>query len=885
MDSSNDIASRSRRTRLLALGLLCVTVAVALVLARLYHSGSAAILVSALGGMPSFYLSVAAYRDDRKAEVRGRQLGPAEMADRLAVAVHGQWLEEAAVRRLNDPYPLPVRWVASAQSFVDQWSTLTTLASSGAGWPEPTGMWASGPDQLSGEGSQLADVLARVPTGRLVVLGGPGAGKTILMMRLVLDLLARRDSGGQVPVLLSAGSWDPSAQDLRDWLADELTITYTALLTRAEPAAPNRVRVLLDEGLILPILDGLDEIADAARGHAIGRINDAARAGERFVVTCRRESFESAVRPADGSSVTLRGAAGVELCPLDDSVITSYLCPDGASPDDMLRWQPLLACVKTGGPVARVLSNPLMLSLTRTIYNPRPGDLAGSVPDPAELCRLPDDAGIEARLLGAFVTAAYRDFVKAPGRPPTWAAARTRRWLGFLARHLERTIHAPDLAWWQLAKATPPAVTGLATGLVTGLIAAFVIGTGFLVLFAVLDLFGMYWWAIPTLGQAAHAGLRFALIGGLAACAVTSVAVAVAARYDQREGRGTRPSRPGRAYTTSVTAGLMVGAATWNWYQHWMAAALGCASAVLASLAVYLARRRGRTPDFRRSWTPAITVGTVTGLTFGISVGVLGQRFTYGLLWGPTWGIAAGLAAGIGVMLKGVNIARPAQGIRWSPRKGVPAAVLAGVAAGFVGMLTGASLFGFSFALIFGISIGLAAGAVTGLERISDDLTVNANPAATLERDRNATVVLTLVTGITAGLAVAVTAGSIYAAGAPYPAQNFLAFGLAMGTSTGISVALVFGFVVNGFGSAWPGWLIARAWLTLCRRLPVHLAAFLDDAHKRGVLRRVGAVYQFRHIELQRQLARETISDTNSVIATQLQALKTVWKQLPRLLR
>jgi hypothetical protein len=30
---------------------------------------------------------------------------------------------------------------------------------------------------------------------------------------------------------------------------------------------------------------------------------------------------------------------------------------------------------------------------------------------------------------------------------------------------------------------------------------------------------------------------------------------------------------------------------------------------------------------------------------------------------------------------------------------------------------------------------------------------------------------------------------------------------------------------------------------------------FLADAHQRGVLRQAGAVYQFRHIELQRRLA------------------------------
>jgi hypothetical protein len=58
------------------------------------------------------------------------------------------------------------------------------LASRGAGWLVPTAMWAAGPAELAGSGNELAVVLERVPTGRLVVLGEPGSGKTILMVRL-----------------------------------------------------------------------------------------------------------------------------------------------------------------------------------------------------------------------------------------------------------------------------------------------------------------------------------------------------------------------------------------------------------------------------------------------------------------------------------------------------------------------------------------------------------------------------------------------------------------------------------------------------------------------------------------------------------------------------
>jgi len=41
----------------------------------------------------------------------------------------------------------------------------------------------------------------------------------------------------------------------------------------------------------------------------------------------------------------------------------------------------------------------------------------------------------------------------------------------------------------------------------------------------------------------------------------------------------------------------------------------------------------------------------------------------------------------------------------------------------------------------------------------------------------------------------------------------------------------------------------------LRRGMPWSLMGFLADAHQRGVLRQAGAVYQFRHIELQHHLA------------------------------
>ena len=54
---------------------------------------------------------------------------------------------------------------------------------------------------------------------RMVVLGEPGAGKTVLALELVLRLLECRDEyRGPVPVLVSAAAYDTSCR-WEDWLA------------------------------------------------------------------------------------------------------------------------------------------------------------------------------------------------------------------------------------------------------------------------------------------------------------------------------------------------------------------------------------------------------------------------------------------------------------------------------------------------------------------------------------------------------------------------------------------------------------------------------------------------------------------------------------------
>ena len=257
---------------MVTVALLLLPGVVALVLVRCHHHldvAVVAILFAVSLGLPSLWVMWATYRGPRRPSTIGG-LSILQVADQLALAIRAQWEAEARMRRLNDPYPLPVSWDPADASLADPWDLLVKLAASGAGWPVPSsaGTWSSGSDGLAGKDGELVEVLARVPTGRLVVLGEPGAGKTMLMVRLVLDVLARRAGGGPVPFLASIASWNPEEQGLRDWLGAQLLIDHPALANAPAPTTTETTQAaaLLASGLILPVLDGLDEIPEGGPG-------------------------------------------------------------------------------------------------------------------------------------------------------------------------------------------------------------------------------------------------------------------------------------------------------------------------------------------------------------------------------------------------------------------------------------------------------------------------------------------------------------------------------------------------------------------------------------------------------------------------------------------
>ena len=229
------------------------------------------------------------------------------------------------------------------------------------------------------------------------------------------------------------------------------------------------------------------------RGAAISQINDALRPGQRVLMTSRTQEYSDAVRPSGAEETTLRGAAAIQLDPLDAETVGHYLQADAGGPAARARWEPIIALLGSNAPVAQALTTPLMAALARTIYNPRPNERIGELQHPVELCGpgMNTRALVEEHLFDAFLPAAYRRY-----QSGYWTSAQARTWLVFLAQLLEYRYNSPNLLWWQLGRDSRfwrlKVCGGLTAGVVVALLCRFlfdfkILSIGFLGLAPVIS--------------------------------------------------------------------------------------------------------------------------------------------------------------------------------------------------------------------------------------------------------------------------------------------------------------------------------------------------------------------------------------------------------------
>jgi hypothetical protein len=576
-------------------------------------------------------ISLGAWWQHGRADAGTHPATPAQSAaaaNHLAGATAARWRQEATRRRIVTPAPATIRWRWAADEFTAPRPEVAMAPLPGTGPPPLAGV--PGPGELLGSGvvTRLHDeVYARLPHGRLIVLGGPGAGKTGAMILLLLAALDHRASladeerpGVPVPVWLTLGGWDPSARSLHEWAAGIMNRDHPFL--RAADYGPDSADELLRSGRVALFLDGLDEMPQDMRAAALNRVDQVR--GLRIVVSSRPGEYRHAVQ-AGG----LDNTAVIELRPVRPAAAAEYLVHGQAGPNRQ-KWEQLGAHLRQhpDSIAAKGLDNPLTLSLARDTYLTQ---------DPAVLTepgRFATVAALREHLIDYALVSAY---------PDKQQRARATSQLAWIARHMEASR---DLHWWDIPTWIRPWQIHVTRALGFGFAGAIAFTLALAVPippfgFAATALVGMVWGGI-TFGLAF--GLAFAIIGRLA-----GEPYALAFRRPRRRELGPVFGFGIAGATGFGLVGWSAGVVAFARYSASRELGLGLAGGLAFGWVIGLFSRWATPIASSPSATPGATyrsdrrTSAILGVTIGLAVGLV---FTFASE--PVSGLESGLVSGIG---------------------------------------------------------------------------------------------------------------------------------------------------------------------------------------------------------------------------------------------
>lgn len=135
---------------------------------------------------------------------------------------------------------------------------------------------------------------------RLLIIGEPGSGKTVLLLRFAQKLIgiAKQSPDFPVPIILNLSSWRNNSEGFSEWL--EQNLVYAA---GEYGASKQQAKQLAKSNEILLLLDGLDEIPEMHRASCLRqlsvylrRISSQRALGKMYpevLICCRRQEYKS----------------------------------------------------------------------------------------------------------------------------------------------------------------------------------------------------------------------------------------------------------------------------------------------------------------------------------------------------------------------------------------------------------------------------------------------------------------------------------------------------------------------------------------------------------------------------------------------------------------
>lgn len=361
-------------------------------------------------------------------------------------------------------------------------------------------------------------------TGRLLIVGSPGIGKTVLLLKLASNTLSKIAEKLQqgiklnkpFPVIFNLGSWSESYEKFDDWLI--------AMLVSGEGLSRDFAARLLRKEKIIFLLDGLDELArnrdpeGAAeiRAACLRSLNRYLQRGRKVVICCRENEFRQ-LREATRQDAPV--SARVTVFDLDEAQITAALREAQQSDRNRAAATNLLTILNEDRSKVflEVLHTPFYFTTALEVFDQQ-------ILDEKVYPKNADE--LRKHLLDGFVKRKREN----TSNPNDFDPETTRRWLTWLARLMEKheliTFELADLQPMELSKRwhynlgigsifglvvglgfglVPVFMAGLVNGVVEGLITGLVVGASV----------GLIRGFEVSLREGLAVGIRFGLVVGL----------------------------------------------------------------------------------------------------------------------------------------------------------------------------------------------------------------------------------------------------------------------------------------------------------------------------------------------------------------------------------
>jgi hypothetical protein len=552
--------------------------------------------------------------------------------------------------------------------------------------------------QVSGSTSDVGALAKRFRDAkpfRLVICGPSGSGKSIFARLLMAELLKSIEAEQPVPVFLPVWCWDPDAEPINDWIKRRIGEDYPEL--NGSSFGSTAVTNLVDQGMILPVLDGLDSLPGRLRDEILyhGRL----AAQDRIILTCRTTDYDQS-----------RSFVAISPEPVVQSDAISFL--DAVTGYTDTEWD----SQKNEPGLAKILSDSRLILMTSAICAKNEksfGEFAGLVSSA-------NGTSVEDRLLAMLIPVLISDRGERSGDYPAYGGARAEEWLTVLAplalwdsvdlgnpgQHEPEGLDYPHypgvscIAWWNLHRGVPyirkhqAALRAVAGGLLT-----------LLVTYAIFQSHYRYYYAWLTAGTYGFAVFFSCLLLG-------------------RDPAPTAPRGLARAWTrlhpfvqlaalTGVGGGLLLWwrFSGWQHYPSWVGFRTGFIDGLndgFLLIVLYIIAKVPRPPrgqwtvsadPSRRSQPATFALALALGIPFGLEWDL--SDLLKGMHHGPPVQLA------LTGLITGVDFVMGAWLFQWSSqwsRSARTANPRAAIRAELLGALLRPLILGFTFAFSFGIS-------------------------------------------------------------------------------------------------------------------------------------------------------------------------------------